>query len=173
MIDRNQWNRADAFIEKYYNDKYITNYQKAEELSRKHPDRRNILAELGDAVSIYEDSKRYSAAGEPSWQGLRLLLSLMNEVFFNGILVDKDNQNIGMSSRRGFSNVVRDFMAELCELSNYDTKKPIDAFEVVRRINLPEEKTDGIVNYAIQKGWVYEPDRTFDRVNTGDPPPSR
>jgi hypothetical protein len=68
---------------------------------------------------------------------------------------------------------VKDFLAELCELSNYDTKRTVDAFEVGRRLDLQGEKIDRIVNYAIQKDWVSEPDRTFDRINNGDPPSSR
>lgn len=30
-----------------------------------------------------------------------------------------------------------------------------------------------MVNYSLEKEWIREPDRTFDRVATADPPPSR
>jgi hypothetical protein len=42
LIDRRLSDRADAFIEKYYNDEYITDHRKAEELSRDRPDGKTI-----------------------------------------------------------------------------------------------------------------------------------
>jgi hypothetical protein len=42
LIDRRLSDRADAFIEKYYNDEYITDHRKAEELSRDRPDGKTV-----------------------------------------------------------------------------------------------------------------------------------
>ena len=173
MIDRKQWDRAENFIEKYYNDGFITNHQKAEELSRKHPNGRNILTALGEAISDFENSKPFSAAGEPSWSSLTLLLNLMNDAFFSGVLINKDSQSASMDLKRGFNDEVKDFLAKLCEMSNYDTRKSVDAFEVGRELNLPEEKMTSIVNYSLGKGWIKEPDPDFNRIDAGDPPTTR
>jgi hypothetical protein len=56
-VDQKQLDRAENFLEKYYNDGYIKNFQKNEELSYKDPNGRNKLAELGKAINNYENSK--------------------------------------------------------------------------------------------------------------------
>jgi hypothetical protein len=65
LIDRNLSDRADAFIKKYYNDEYITDHRKAEALSHNRSDGKNILTVLGKAISDYENSKSFSAVGDP------------------------------------------------------------------------------------------------------------
>jgi hypothetical protein len=85
LIDRHLSDRADDFI-KYYNNEYFTDFQKAEELSRNRTDGKNILAAVGEAISDYENSKLFSAVGEPSFSSLMMLLDLMNQVLFNGVL---------------------------------------------------------------------------------------
>lgn len=78
-----------------------------------------------------------------------------------------------MASERSFKSEVKEFLTKLCELSNYNTKAPIDAFDVGLKLHMEEDKIDRIVNYALQKGWVTEPASDFNRINSGDPPPSR
>jgi hypothetical protein len=102
-----------------------------------------------------------------------LLLDLMNQVLFNGVLVHKGSRSASMKSGKSFKDEVKDFLAKVCELSNYNTKTPVDAFEAGAKLNLDEGKPEQIVNYSLEKEWIREPDRTFDRVATGDPPPSR
>jgi rubrerythrin len=161
LIDRSQWRRADAFIEKYYDGGYITNNEKAEELSRNRPSGRDILSELGEAVRAFEDSKVFSAAREPHVAALMWLLSLMDEVLFNGVLVDKDSK----STRMSFATEVKEFLTRMCEMCNYNTKVSTDVYEVGAKLKLEEKKTEQIVNYSIEKEWLREPDRTFDRMN--------
>jgi hypothetical protein len=165
--------KAYTFIKKYYADCYSKNEKKADEYFRRHPDRKEILTELGEAMGAYEFSKSYSAAGEQIEAALMGLLSLMNEVLFSEILYVKDSHSLTMNPGESFMDEVKIFLVKLCDLCNYDTKKSVDAYEVGRELNLGEQQTERIVNYSLNKEWIWEPDRTFDRISTGDPAPSR
>ena len=164
-VDQKQRDRAENFLKKYFNDGYIKNFQKI--------DGRDILAELGKAINDYENSKFFSGpAREPSLVNLRVLLSLINDALSTGVLISRNNRSVDVNPRKNFRTEVKDFLAKLCELCNYDTKKSVDAFEVGAKLHLGESKTEQIINYSIGKEWIYEPDRSFDRINTGDPRPS-
>jgi hypothetical protein len=58
------------------------------------------------------------------------------------------------------------FLTKLYEMCENDTRKPVDAFEVGRRLSFDDGKTKRIVNYLLEKAYVRKSE--WIPINTGD-----
>jgi hypothetical protein len=63
------------------------------------------------------------------------------------------------------------FLTKLYEICEYNTKIPVDAFEVGRQLGFDEAKTERTVNYLLEKEFVRKSKSI--PINTGDPRPQR
>lgn len=78
-------------IKKFRTGGFIINYDRAEKLSKDHPNKRNILSELYDRIRSYERSKLGPGIGLPDALSLQFCSELFDEAFLFGVLVHKDH----------------------------------------------------------------------------------
>ena len=76
-----------------------------------------------------------------------------------------------MSVNEDFTKDRITFLTKLHEMCEYNTRKPVDAFEVGRRLSFDDGKTRRIVTYLLEKAYVRKSE--WIPINTGDALPQQ
>lgn len=63
------------------------------------------------------------------------------------------------------------FLTKLYEMCEYDTRKPVDPFEVGRQLSFDDGKIRSILNYLLEKAYIRKSEWT--PINTGDTLPQQ
>lgn len=156
--------RVEVFIEKYRRGILVLNHSKAENLSHQRSDRKNILHELAESISIVQFSKTISSLETPSEPSAALYDSWINEAIFSGVVVEKGSMNSGY--RIFVSSTMEDLKLERQKIASEITNSeniPIMAERIIEVENTPrktiESKVDQCDAYigVFHKKWGFVP----------------